>query len=264
VSDIGSVDAAVREVGGLRDAGPQVGVVLGSGLSAFADGLRDARPLPMSDLPGAPPTGVGGHRGEVVRGTLAGREVVVLSGRVHYYEGRTLDDVTFGVRLLAGLGVRTLVLTNASGGIDPGFATGDLMLIADQIGLVWGKAVPGTTFRAAKAYSRRLRALARDVAFDRAIPVRDGVYLGVLGPSYETPAEIAFARRAGASAVGMSTVSEAAHAARLGLELLGVALITNIPLPGRAEKTTHEEVLESGRVGAGRLLSLVTGVIERL
>ncbi|MBD3367662.1 MAG: purine-nucleoside phosphorylase [Candidatus Eisenbacteria bacterium] len=243
---------------------PAAGIVLGSGLSSFVDGLAGPMSLPLAELPGAPVTSVGGHRGAVVRGSLAGREVVALAGRVHYYEGRGVDEVAFGVRLLAELGVETLILTNASGGIDTGFSVGDLVLIADQIGLIWGRAVPGETFRAAGAYSKRLRALARDAAFDAGVPVRDGVYLGVLGPSYETPAEIAFARRTGASCIGMSTVTEAAEAHRLGLELLGVALVTNIPLPGRAEETTHDEVLASGRTGAKRLLSLVSGVLERL
>ena len=251
----------------LRERGvgsPEVGIVLGSGLSTFANGLAEAVSIPLREVPGAPVSGVFGHRGEIVAGCLGGRRIAALAGRVHYYEGRSVDEVTFGVSLIAALGARTLILTNASGGIDPGFAVGDLMLIADQIGLVWGRAVPGRTFRAAGAYSGRLRNLARAVAFERGVVVRDGVYLGVLGPSYETPAEIGFARRIGAHAIGMSTVSEAAEAVRLGLEVLGVALITNIPLPGVSEETTHEEVLKTGRAGADRLLSLVTGVVERL
>jgi purine-nucleoside phosphorylase len=257
-------DDAVRA---LRECGvrsPSVGIVLGSGLSSFADGVDGARSHPLAGIPGAPTPSVGGHRGSLVHGSLAGREVVALAGRVHYYEGHGVDDVTYGVRLLAGLGVRTLVLTNASGGIDPRFDVGDVMLIGDQLALLLGRAVPGTTFRAAGAYPEHLRQLARDAALERGLVLREGVYLGVLGPSYETPAEIDFARRIGASAVGMSTVSEAAHAARLGLDVLGLALITNMPLPGRAEETTHEDVLASGRRGAARLLSLVTGVVERL
>jgi purine-nucleoside phosphorylase len=255
---------AVAEVRRFGVDAPEVGVVLGSGLSSFADGIDGARTLPIDALPGAPRPGVGGHRGALVHGRLSGREAVALAGRVHYYEGRSVEEVTFGVRLLAGLGVRTLVLTNASGGIDPGFRVGDLMLIADQIGLIWGRGAPGGTFRAARAHSKRLRTLASEVALARSIVAREGVYLGVLGPSYETPAEVDFARRIGAHAIGMSTVSEAAEASRLGFETLGVALITNIPLPGRAEETTHEEVLAAGRSGAERLLSLVKGVLERL
>jgi purine-nucleoside phosphorylase len=245
--------------------GAEVAVVLGSGLSSFAEGLADAAVVPYGEIPGFPPSAVEGHGGTAVGCTLGGRRSLVLAGRVHYYEGHGPDEVTFGVRLAAELGARVLVVTNASGGIDPGFDVGDLMAIADQISVVSGsRGLSDGTFRMGGAYSRRLVELARESAADGRIVLREGVYMGSLGPTYETPAEIEMARRMGASAVGMSTVIEVQAARSLGLEVLGLALITNVPLPGRFEETTHEEVLEVGRLGAGRLVSLVTGVVERL
>ncbi|MFH1689008.1 MAG: purine-nucleoside phosphorylase [Candidatus Eisenbacteria bacterium] len=244
---------------------PDVAVVLGSGLSSFVDALDGALVVPYSEIPGFPRTAVIGHRGAAVGCTLGGKRALVLAGRVHHYEGLAPTDVTFGVRLAAELGAGTLVVTNASGGIDPGFEVGDLMLISDQISAVGGpRRLPPGTFRMACAYSARLRDMARSAAAAAKIRLREGVYLGSLGPTYETPAEIRMARLMGASAVGMSTVSEVQAAHRRGLEVLGIALITNVPLPGRSHETTHEEVLEAGRLGAGALVSLVTGTLERL
>lgn len=254
--------AVRRELG----AGPAAGIVLGSGLSSFTRGLSECEEISYGRIPGFPPTGVSGHTGRAVAGTLGGRKVVALSGRVHHYEGRSPGEVTFGVRLLAALGVKVVVITNASGGIDPGFDVGDLMLITDQISLVPGtRLIPSSVATAmADAYSPRLRDLARRAAADAGIRLREGVYAGSLGPSYETPAEIEFARRLGAHAVGMSTVSEVQAARAAELEILGLSLITNVPLPGRFTTTNHREVLAAGEAGAGRLLSLVAGVVRKL
>ena len=243
----------------------EAAVVLGSGLSAFVEGLDDAVAVPYAEIPGFPLPAVSGHSGAAVACTLGGRRLLVLSGRVHHYEGRSPGDVTFGVRLAAELGASVFIVTNASGGIDPGFDVGDPMLIVDQICAVSGpRRLAGGTFRMGGAYSPRLISHARAAAAELRIPLREGVYLGSLGPTYETPAEIRAARLMGASAVGMSTVTEVQAARSLGLEVLGVALITNVPLPGRFHGTTHEEVLEAGRLGAARLVSLVRGVLERL
>jgi purine-nucleoside phosphorylase len=192
--------------------------------------------------------------------------VLVLSGRVHFYEGYTNAEITFGVRLAGALGARALVITNAAGAIDPGFGVGDLMLIADQISVVTGaRRAPGPpTFRVAGAYSARLRALAWERALDLGIRLREGVYMGSLGPTYETPAEIRMARAMGASAVGMSTVAEVGAAAAMGLEVLGISLLSNMAIPGHHGEVTHAEVLAAGREGARRLLSLVTAVAEGL
>jgi len=244
---------------------PDVAVVLGSGLSSFVDGLGDAVVVPYADVPGFPRTAVSGHRGAVVGCTLGGKHALVFSGRVHHYEGLTPDDVTFGVRLAAQMGAGVLVITNASGGIDPGFDVGNLMLISDQIAAVSGpRRLPQSTFRMGGAYSERLRAVARMAAAELKIVLREGVYMGSLGPTYATPAEIRMARLMGARAVGMSTVSEVQAAHSRGLEVLGIALLTNVPLPGRFHGTTHEEVLEAGRLGAGALVSLVSNTLERL
>ena len=264
-TDFAAVSAATKL---LIDRGlerPDVAVVLGSGLSSFADGLGDALIVPYADIPGFPRTAVSGHRGAAVGCRLGGKRALVFSGRIHHYEGCSPADVTFSVLLAAELGAGAFVITNASGGIDPGFDVGDLMLISDQIATVSGpRKLPPGTFRMAGAYSERLRALARRAAADGKIRLREGVYMGSLGPTYETPAEIRMARRMGASAVGMSTVSEVQAAHSRGLEVMGIALITNIPLPGRFRETTHEEVLEAGRLGAGALVSLVSSTLERL
>jgi purine-nucleoside phosphorylase len=257
-----------RAAARLRDAGfggAVVGVVLGSGLSPFLEGLEARAAVRFSDVPGFPAPTVGGHGGTAVACSLGGRPAVVLAGRVHHYEGRPPEEVTFGVRMLHALGASVLVLTNAAGGVDPGLCVGDVMLIADQISVVGGRRrSAGPTYRTAGLFAPRLRALARRAASERGVTLREGVYLGSLGPAYETPAEIALARRLGAGAVGMSTVSEAATAASLGLEVLGLSLITNVPLPGRSDGTTHDEVLAAGRSGSATLLSLVEGVAERL
>ena len=190
----------------------------------------------------------------------------MFSGRVHHYEGRSASEVTFAARLAAALDIGVFVVTNASGGIDPSFSVGDVMLIADQISTVGGpRRLPSNEpFSMAGAYTPRLRQLAREAAREAGILLREGVYAGSVGPSYETPAEVALARTFGAQAVGMSTVSEVQAAHAVGLETLGFSLITNVPLPGRFTQTTHEEVLEAGRAGAGRLLSLVAGVVRKL
>lgn len=244
---------------------PSVAVILGSGLSGFADGVDERGRVPYSDVPGFPRTAVAGHSGTLVWGELGGADALVFAGRVHHYEGHAPEMVTFSVRLAASLGVRTLIITNAAGGLDPGFEVGDLMVIRDHINAMTGpRRLPGAPFAVAGAYSLRLASLASEVALERGIRLRSGVYLGSSGPTYETPAEIRALRSAGASAVGMSTVSEVSEAARQGLEVLGVALITNVPLPGRADATTHAEVLAAGRRGGLSMLSLVSGVLERL
>jgi purine-nucleoside phosphorylase len=254
--------AAVRHAGVTRR---RAAIVLGSGLSSFTEGIRDTIEIPYADVPGMPETAVSGHAGAIYAGALGGSDVLVFSGRVHHYEGRPPDEVTFTVRLVAELEVPILLLTNAAGGIDPGFEVGDLMAVADQISLVAGpRRLTGRPFVMAGAYSERLRRLARTSALSLGIRLREGVYLGSLGPAYETPAEVRMARLIGASAVGMSTVTEAQAAVSRGLEVAGLSLITNIPLPGRFDETTHAEVLAAGREGARRLVSLVSEVVERL
>jgi purine-nucleoside phosphorylase len=253
---------ALREIG--VDA-PDIAVVLGSGLSSFADGVEGPLVVPYAEIPGFPSTAVRGHRGAAYAGRLGGKRVLVLSGRVHCYEGHARSDVTFGVRLVGAVGARVVVVTNAAGSIDPGFDVGDLMLIADQVSMVTGpRSAAADPFRMARAYSARLRAVARAAALELGIRLREGVYMGSLGPTYETPAEIRMARAMGAHAVGMSTVAEVQEAFSMGLEILGISLVANVAIPGRHQATTHEEVLAAGRVGGERLLSLVSGVASGL
>jgi purine-nucleoside phosphorylase len=258
-----------RAASALREAGvpvPELAVVLGSGLAPFADGIEDALVIPYGQIPGFPCTAVKGHRGAVHAGRLGGARALVLSGRVHYYEGRGHAEVTFGVRLAGALGARFVVITNAAGAIDPTLGVGYLMLLAYQISAIAGPRRPAAPapLPMVGAYSPRLRAIARDCASDLGIRLREGVYLGLLGPSYETPSEIRLARAMGASAVGMSTVAEVQAAFTRGLEVLGVSLIANLAVPVGHQVTTHRDVLAAGESGAMRLLSLVKAVVHRL
>ncbi len=250
----------------LRESGvgrPQLGIVLGSGLTSFTDGVDALDSWGYDEIPGFPRSTVSGHSGTLLVGKVGGRRAAVFAGRVHLYEGYRPFEVTFTVRLMAKLGVSTFVVTNASGGLDPAFSAGELMLIVDQLALVSGpRRLPALSFRMADAYTPKLRELATEAARERCIRLRRGTYAGALGPTYETPAEIRMLRRIGASAIGMSTVVEVQTAIALGLDVLGVALITNVP--GGPGPTTHHEVLEAGRLGGKSLLSLVSGVAERL
>jgi purine-nucleoside phosphorylase len=262
-------EASARAAAALEREGvgrPDLAVVLGSGLSSFVEGVEDAVVVPYERIPGFPRTAVRGHRGAVHAGRLGGKRALVLSGRVHFYEGRTTSEVTFGVRLLGALGVRVLVITNAAGSIDPAFDVGDLMAIADQISMVAGprRLAGPPAFRSAGVYSPDLRRLAAECALDLGLRLREGVYMGSLGPTYETPAEIRLARAAGVSAVGMSTVAEVQTAASLKIDVLGLSLLANVAIPGRHGETTHAEVLAAGRGGAAKLLSLVRAVADRL
>lgn len=256
---------------------PRTGVVLGSGLGAFADSLIHATRIPYASLPGFPLSTAVGHAGELAIGTLGANgeravDVAVMSGRFHLYEGYTAQQVTSGIRLFREIGVQRVVLTNAAGGIHPGFAKGALVLISDHINLQGtnplvgpndaklGPRFPDMT----EAYSAELRQIAHDVARELGIEVYEGVYAAVLGPSYETPAEIRFLRTIGADLVGMSTVAETIAANHLGMQVLGISCVTNLAAGLSGEKLDHAEVLEIGRQVAGRLLKLLTGVLRRL
>ncbi|MBC8450695.1 purine-nucleoside phosphorylase [bacterium] len=259
--------ALKRAADRLRELGvecPDICVILGSGLSSFTDSFEEDLTVPYGKIPGFPQTAVAGHRGAVVLGKIGGKEMIVFAGRVHLYEGHSPQDVTFTVRLAAELGARTIIVTNASGGLDPGFEVGDLMLIADQLSLISGpRRLPLPTFRMGRAYSERLRGLAVAVAAEERVTLRSGVYIGPLGPTYETPAEIRMMRRIGGSAIGMSTVLEVQAARALGLKVMGIALITNLAVPGSGHETTHKEVLAAGKAGGEKLYRIVSGVARR-
>ena len=262
LKQIDEAAAAVRERVGVT---PDLALVLGSGLGGVVDQLADARTVLFSDLPFWPVPAVVGHKGELVVGRLGDREVLVLSGRGHTYEGHDRASVALPIRVLGQLGVRTLVLTNAAGGINPAFAPGDLMLIDDHINLMGTNPLIGPNDDRlgprfpdmSEVYSSRLRALADGAAQAAGLALAHGVYLAVTGPSYETPAEIRAFRTLGADAVGMSTVPEAIVACHAGIEVLGLSCIANLAAGLGPSRLTAEEVVATTSASAGKVLRLL-------
>ena len=251
---------------------PDVAIVLGSGLGDFAEALSDAVTTPYGDIPNWPASAVIGHAGKLVIGSLSGKRIAVLSGRAHFYEGHDLRTVTFATRVLWLLGVKTLILTNAAGGINTAFKPGTLMVIDDHINLLGSNPLVGPNddrfgFRfpdMTEVYSKRLRDIADVAAKAREVFVTHGVYVAVHGPSYETPAEIRFLRTIGADAVGMSTVPEALVARQMRMDVLGISCITN-PAAGVLPKPLHhDEVMEVAQRVKGEFSSLLEGIVERL
>jgi purine-nucleoside phosphorylase len=266
------VAEAAEWLRGQNFGGGDVAIVLGSGLGAFADGLTDGRAIDYGEIPHWPAAHVIGHSGRLVSGTIHGKRVLVLAGRVHYYEGHDLRTVTFAIRALGVLGVKTLILTNAAGGINTNFSSGALMVIDDHINLFgtnplmgpnedrFGPRFPDMT----EVYSKRLRALAEATAKDLKLPLEHGIYVAVHGPSYETPAEIYAFRTLGADAVGMSTVPEAIVARHMGIEVLGISCISNMAAGVLPQPLHHDEVMETTRRVRGQFGSLLEGIVGRL
>jgi purine-nucleoside phosphorylase len=261
--------ATVRARGG---ATPDVAIVLGSGLGDFAATLGDAVTIPYTDIPHWPASAVVGHAGTLVVGALGGKRVAALSGRAHYYEGHDMRRVTFGVRALGALGVPTLILTNAAGGINLTFEPGTLMVMDDHINLMGTNPLVGANDDRlgprfpdmSEVYSRRLRGLADDVARQQRSALAHGVYAALHGPSYETPAEIRYLRAIGADAVGMSTAPEAIVARHMGIEVLGISCITNMAAGVLPQPLVHDEVMETARRVRARFSALLEGIVERL
>jgi purine-nucleoside phosphorylase len=266
------IDAAASAIRlRLRERRPSIAIVLGSGLGFFTRRIQDAVTIPYRDIPGFPEPTVIGHGGELVAGRLGGKEVIAQSGRFHLYEGHDAAITALPVRTFATLGVSTLLLTNAAGGIRRTFAQGTVMLIADHINLTFrspllGRALPGEARfpDMSDPYDRDLRALAREVAREQRILLNEGVYVQLLGPSYETPAEIRMLDRLGADAVGMSTVVEVIAARAGGLRCLGFSVVTNPAAGISPKKLDHAEVMETANRVTGELGSLLEGIIERL
>jgi purine-nucleoside phosphorylase len=245
----------------------QVGVVLGSGLGAFADELSHPFTVPYKDLEGFPASTAAGHAGKLVVGKLGDVDVAVLAGRSHLYEGYSATQVTEGIRVLHGMGVSAVLVTNASGGIAAELEPGDLTLITDHINLqgcnpLVGPHAPFPDMT--EAYSPRLRHVARQAAEQLGITLREGVYAAVLGPCYETPAEIRYLRTIGADLVGMSTVLEVIMANALQIEVLGISCVTNKAAGLGGGKLQHEEVLEVGRQARARFAELVKAIVPGL
>lgn len=265
------VAAAARAIGDRLGQIPEVAIVLGSGMGGLARRLTGARRISYGEIPHFPSTTVVGHQGELVAGSLGGTPLLVQSGRFHLYEGHAPATVALPVRVFAELGVRTLLLTNAAGGIRRSFARGVLMLIADQVNLTFrnpliGPALPGEERfpDMSDPYDRELRALAREVAARRKVGLEEGVYIQVLGPSYETPAEIRMAEWMGADAIGMSTAVEVIVARARGLRCLAFSTITNPAAGTTHERLDHADVVRVTREFADHLERLVEGVVTAL
>lgn len=260
----------VRRILGVAPERPRVAIVLGSGLSALADVVDDAVEIPYPELTSYPRVGdVVGHAGRLVIGKISGVSVVLFSGRVHQYQGASALDAAFPARMTAALGCEALFLTNAAGAVVPRLATGDIMLITDHMNLMgtnpltgWPGPEGGNPFvPMSDAYDRELQDLARAVAASQGVVLQEGVYAGLLGPCYETPAEVAMLRTLGADVVGMSTVPEVIAARALGLRVVGLSLVTNA---AAGEDLSHDEVLEAGERASVALTGLVLGILERL
>jgi purine-nucleoside phosphorylase len=253
---------------------PRVALVLGSGLSELADDLDDPITVPYAEIPGFLPTTIPGHRGELVIGRMAGQPVAVMRGRFHFYEGHSMQQVTFPVRVLHALGCTTLLATNAAGGLHADWHIGDLMLITDHIflpGLAGHHPLRGPNderlgprFPAmVNAYDREFMALARAAANSLGIPLREGVYLMLSGPAFESGAELRMCHLLGADAVGMSTVPEVVVARHMGMRCMGLSLITNLALPD-GPPANHQEVLEAGAAARPKIAALIRSILAHI
>jgi purine-nucleoside phosphorylase len=253
-------------------AKPRVGVVLGSGLGAFGDSLDGLEKIPYAELPHLPQSRVVGHAGNLCFGKARGVDVVCMQGRVHLYEGHPMHAVVHGVRTMARLGVRAVLLTNAAGGVEPTWSAGDLMLIADHLNLMGTSPLIGPNDDRlgprfpdmSHAYDEGLRGALRGVAGKAGVALREGIYAGLLGPSYETPSEVRMIRGLGAHAVGMSTVPEVIALRHMGVKVGALSCITNLAAGITGEKLDHSEVEETARRKRGELLTLLAGWIEAI
>lgn len=254
---------------------PQIGIVLGSGLGEIAEAVEDATIIPFKDIPHWPVSTVPGHQGQLVIGKLENLPVLVMQGRIHYYEGYSIAQVAYPVRVMQVLGIKSLIVTNAAGAVNPEFQPGDLMLITDHLNLMgmaglnplrgpnldeFGPRFPDMS----QAYDRQYAHLARLVAAELNIFLHEGTYVCLAGPSFETPADLRFLRTIGADAVGMSTVPEVTVARHGGMRVLGISGISNKANLDGNTITTHEEVLEAGKLIAPKMTKLIRGFIQRL
>jgi len=268
----GQVKSAAEAVRARAGDVPSTAIILGSGLGDFAGSLGSATSIPYADLPNWPVSRVAGHDGRLVVGTAKGRRIAALAGRCHLYEGYDGHTVTFAVRVLGLLGVKHLILTNAAGGVNTKFSAGALMVIDDHINLMGQNPLVGDNDDRlgprfpdmSEVYSVRLRALADATSRTTGVPVAHGVYAALLGPSYETPAEIRYLRTIGADAVGMSTVPEAIAARHMHIEVLGISCITNMAAGVVSAPLDHAEVMETARRVRGQFIALLEGIIGQL
>ncbi len=278
---MGAIDAAgmhgrIREtvtaIADRHSRAPALGLILGSGLGAYADTFKNRTVIPFQELPHFPQSRVVGHSGNLVLGEADGVPAVALQGRVHYYQGYSIAEVAYPARVLACLGIRQLIVTNAAGGINTSFKPGELMLITDHINLMGANPLMGENIDAlgprfpdmSEAYSKSMREIALGAGKEMGITLQQGVYIGLAGPSYETPAEIRMCRILGADAVGMSTVPEVIVAAHMGIPVLGISCITNMAAGILPQKLTHQEVIETTERVKERFIALLKAVVPLL
>jgi purine-nucleoside phosphorylase len=272
---LAQIDEATEAVRKRTSHLPRAAIILGSGLNDLAESIKNADRIPYKEIPHFPVSTVQGHAGRFVIGELEGQPILVMQGRVHYYEGYSMGEITLPVRVMQRLGVSTLIVTNAAGGVHPDFQPGDVMLITDNLNLVGmfglnplmgpnldelGPRFPDMS----RAYDGSLCDLARKVAKEEGVLLREGVYAGLSGPSFESPADLRFLRLAGADAVGMSTVPEVIVARHGGMRVLGLSGISNKANLDGSTVTTHEEVIEAGRVITPKIEKIIRGVLRGL
>lgn len=254
---------------------PTIGLILGSGLGALADSVAYPDFIPYDTIPHWPVSSVQGHQGQLVLGRLEGKTVMAMQGRTHFYEGYSMGQITLPVRVMGMLGIKTVIITNAAGGINQSFTPGDLMLIRDHLnfpGLAGQNPLRGPNDEQSgprfpdmsQPYSQSLRQLAHSVASEQGLTLQEGVYAFVAGPSYETPAELQLLGLLGADAVGMSTVPETIVARHAGMAVLGISTITNLAVPLAGKEVTHSEVMEVGAIVVPKLSRLVRGILQQL
>ncbi|WP_019639024.1 purine-nucleoside phosphorylase [Paenibacillus fonticola] len=268
----GMIQEAADFISSKTSVSPKVGLILGSGLGVLADHIENAVSIAYQEIPYFPLSTVEGHAGELLIGSVHGTSVVLMKGRFHMYEGYGPELTAFPVRVMKALGVEKLLVTNAAGGINTSYNPGDLMLIADHINMTGRNPLTGPNDNElgarfpdmSEAYSRKLREVAKQAAEEKGIPLQEGIYVGLLGPSYETPAEIRMFRTLGADAVGMSTVSEVIVARHAGIEVLGISCISNMAAGILDQPLSHEEVIETTDRVREKFLNLVLGIIPKL
>jgi purine-nucleoside phosphorylase len=269
---LNEINETVQFIQSLYATKPSVGIVLGSGLGSFADEIEIECEIPYSDIPHFPVSTVKGHHGKLIFGNLGGKKVVAMAGRFHYYEGYSTNEVVFPIRILKFLGIQTLVLSNAAGGINPSYKVGDLMIIRDHISMLTINPLIGKNEEAfgerfpdmSEPYKNNLIKAAKQIAQENNIELKEGVYAGVTGPTFETRAEYKMLNLMGADAVGMSTVQEVIAAVHLGLPVFAMSVITDVGIREEENTITHEEVLQAAKEGEPKLTLIFKQLIAQL
>lgn len=266
------IDQSISYIKGKIEHEPTIGLILGSGLGSLADKIEKPRTIKYKDIPNFPISSVEGHKGQLVIGELAGKKVIAMQGRFHFYEGYDLKQVVFPVRVMIGLGIDSLIVTNAAGGIDKDFKPGDLMIIEDHINFTGQNPLIGQNYNElglrfpdmTNAYDEKLKKLTKAIGEKLNIPLQEGTYIWFTGPTYETPAEIRMARTLGADAVGMSTVPEVIVAGHQGVKVLGISCITNMAAGILDQPLKHEEVMETSFIVKEKFERLMIQILKNI